>query len=133
MKRQNQAYFYALAVVCIWSTVASAFKITLRFIDFENLVFYSVAVSLLTLFAVVLVQKKLNLLTRHTTRDVAAHGTTTPDGTRCTGRTHDVTRDACGTCTGPDSIHVHRTPSRYASTTRYDTGQNSVPYMHILI
>lgn len=67
MSNQTKAYLYALAVVLIWSTVASAFKITLRFIDFENLVFYSVAVSLLTLFAVVLVQNKLNLLARHTT------------------------------------------------------------------
>ncbi len=69
MKRQNQAYLYALVVVCIWSTVASAFKITLRFVDFENLVFYSVTVSLFTLFAIVLVQNKLSLLARQTKRD----------------------------------------------------------------
>jgi drug/metabolite transporter (DMT)-like permease len=64
MTKQNRAYLYALTVVLIWATVASAFKITLRFIDFENLVFYSVAVSLLTLFTVALIQKKLILLKR---------------------------------------------------------------------
>lgn len=69
MSQQTKAYLYALAVVLIWSTVASAFKITLRFVDYTNLVFYSVAVSLLILFAVVLIQNKLSLLARQATGD----------------------------------------------------------------
>ena len=69
MNQQTKAYLYALAVVLIWSTVASAFKITLRFIDYQNLVFYSVSVSLLTLLVILIVQKKHVLLAHCTLRD----------------------------------------------------------------
>jgi hypothetical protein len=69
MNQQTKAYLYALVVVLIWSTVASAFKITLRFIDYQNLVFYSVSVSLLTLLAILIVQKKQVLLVHCTLRD----------------------------------------------------------------
>ena len=69
MSQQTKAYLYVLAVVLIWSTVASAFKITLRFVDYTNLVFYSVSVSLLTLLVILLAQKKHVLLVRYTVRD----------------------------------------------------------------
>jgi drug/metabolite transporter (DMT)-like permease len=71
MTQQTKAYLFAVAVVLIWSTVASAFKITLRFIDYQNLVFYSVAVSLLTLLVILLVQKKQMLLVRCTAYNYA--------------------------------------------------------------
>ena len=69
MSQQTKAYLYALTVVFIWSTVASAFKITLRFVDYQNLVFYSVIVSLLTLLVILIVQKKHVLLAHCTLRD----------------------------------------------------------------
>ena len=47
--RQREAIFYALAAVGLWSTVASAFKISLRYLSPESLLFYA-ALSSLTLF-----------------------------------------------------------------------------------
>jgi drug/metabolite transporter (DMT)-like permease len=62
MTRQNKAYvFAALAVLC-WSTVASAFKLTLLRVDYLTLLFYSSAVSTVFLLAALLVQGKGHLL-----------------------------------------------------------------------
>ncbi|MBT8762998.1 DMT family transporter [Desulfohalobiaceae bacterium Ax17] len=49
MDRQKKAYFYALLTVFIWSTVASAFKISLRYLDHVQLLFYSTLTSSLAL------------------------------------------------------------------------------------
>lgn len=62
MKNQKLAYIYALLSVMFWSTVASAFKITLRYLDFLHLVFYATIVSIIALFIILCAQKKLNLL-----------------------------------------------------------------------
>ena len=62
MKDQQKAYTYAVIVILIWSTVASAFKITLRYLNYTQLLFYASAVSTLTLFIVLLLQRKLRLL-----------------------------------------------------------------------
>lgn len=62
MKDQPKAYTYAVIVVLIWSTVASAFKITLRYLDYTQLLFYASAISTLTLFIVLLLQNKMRLL-----------------------------------------------------------------------
>lgn len=62
MENQRLAYFYALLSVMFWSTVASAFKITLRYLDFLHLVFYATIVSIIALFIIICAQKKLNLL-----------------------------------------------------------------------
>ena len=47
--QQKKAYGLALLVVLLWSTVSSAFKITLRFLPFEELVFWSVVNGILVL------------------------------------------------------------------------------------
>jgi drug/metabolite transporter (DMT)-like permease len=61
MKTQNKAYvFAALAVLC-WSTVASAFKLTLREVDYLTLLLLSSAVSAVFLFLVLVVRKKVSL------------------------------------------------------------------------
>ena len=44
--RQREAIFYALAAVGLWSTVATAFKITLRSLSPEALLFYASLISL---------------------------------------------------------------------------------------
>ncbi|WP_457571442.1 DMT family transporter [Desulfovulcanus sp.] len=54
MDRQKKAYSYALLTVFIWSTVASAFKISLRYLDHVQLLFYSTLSSILTLGALCL-------------------------------------------------------------------------------
>ena len=67
--RQSKAYLYATGVVLFWSTVASAFKISLRYLEPELLLFYATAVSILTLFMIVLFQRKISLLLKCTTTD----------------------------------------------------------------
>ncbi|MBE0432826.1 EamA family transporter [candidate division WOR-3 bacterium] len=69
MTDQNRAYLYAGIVVLIWSTVASAFKIALRYLDFSQIVFYAVIVSMFTFLLILAHQKKFPLLTRCTARD----------------------------------------------------------------
>ena len=69
MENQKLAYIYALLSVMFWSTVASAFKITLRYLDFLNLVFYASIVSIITLFVILCVQRKLNLFKEYKKSD----------------------------------------------------------------
>jgi len=70
MKTQTKAYLYAAGAVACWSTVASAFKLALRELDYVQLLFISSIVSTCVLFLVVLVQKKWRLLVGQTARDV---------------------------------------------------------------
>jgi len=62
MTRQNKAYVFALLTVLCWSTVASAFKLTLRHVDYITMLLYSSAVSTVFLFATLMVQGKAGLL-----------------------------------------------------------------------
>lgn len=62
MTDQKRAYAYATIVVLVWSTVASAFKISLRFLEPVHLLFYATAASIIALFAIVIFQKKIALL-----------------------------------------------------------------------
>lgn len=69
MKLQQKAYIFAISAILLWSTIGSAFKITLRFIPFIDLLFYAVIVSTICLFATVVLQGKLNLLKGLTVKD----------------------------------------------------------------
>ena len=69
MTKQKEAYLYALATVLLWSTVASAFKISLRYLDVLPLLFYSAIVSTVVLFCCLLFQKKVSLLKTLAKRD----------------------------------------------------------------
>jgi drug/metabolite transporter (DMT)-like permease len=69
MKNQRLAYIYAIIVILFWSTVASAFKITLRYLDFLNLVFFATIVSIIALFLVLCFQRKLNLFKKYKKND----------------------------------------------------------------
>ncbi len=62
MGKQKRAYLYASAAVLLWSTIASAFKISFRYIDILPLLFYASIVSSVFLFLYLLFLKKLNLL-----------------------------------------------------------------------
>ncbi|MGC9469966.1 MAG: DMT family transporter [Bacteroidales bacterium] len=59
MNNQAKAYLYAGIAIFFWSTVASAFKIALRQLDFLELVFYASVVSLLFLGVVLISQGKM--------------------------------------------------------------------------
>ena len=64
-KNQKQAYKFALISVFLWSTVATAFKISLSFISPLELLFYSSLSSLFILGIVLLYQKKLSSVVTH--------------------------------------------------------------------
>ncbi len=61
-KNQSKAYLFALSAVLLWSTVASAFKLSLRYMNATQLLFYASFFSLLLLFIVIIWQKKFSLL-----------------------------------------------------------------------
>jgi len=69
MKKQSRAYLFAIIAVLFWSTVASAFKISLRYLDFLQLQFYATLVSVVILFVIVSFQNKLSLLKEFTFKD----------------------------------------------------------------
>jgi drug/metabolite transporter (DMT)-like permease len=69
MERQKQAYIYALIAVFFWATMASAFKISLRYVDTLQLLFYASIVSVLILFFILLAQNKLYLLKTYSKKD----------------------------------------------------------------
>jgi len=58
-KKQKQAYVYALTAIFLWSTVASAFKITLRHITFLQMLFWSSFVAAVTLGIIAVSRNKL--------------------------------------------------------------------------
>ncbi|MFH0777738.1 MAG: DMT family transporter [Candidatus Eisenbacteria bacterium] len=62
MKGQNKAYLFAILAVACWSTVASAFKLTLREVDYLTLLLYSSLTSTVFLFVVLAAQRKLSLV-----------------------------------------------------------------------
>lgn len=66
MTRQGLAYTYAGAAVLLWSTVASAFKLSLQYLDPLQLLLFSNAVSVLVLFAVLAIQGRLDRLREQT-------------------------------------------------------------------
>ncbi len=69
MEQQKQAYLYAITAVLLWSTVASAFKVSLRYLDYLQLLFYSSFVSLVIFFILLLIQNKLQLLSQYSSRE----------------------------------------------------------------
>lgn len=61
-EQQAKAYLYALAAVLLWSTVASAFKLSLRHLQVLPLLFYASIVSTGILFVHLLLSRRLPLL-----------------------------------------------------------------------
>jgi drug/metabolite transporter (DMT)-like permease len=63
MDNQKKAYLYAMMTVLLWATVASAFKITLRFMTFFQMLLWASFVSMAALLVIILLQGKWRLLT----------------------------------------------------------------------
>lgn len=59
MKKQTKAYIYALITVGLWSTIASASKLTLSRLAPAELLLYASTVSTVVLFVILTAQKKL--------------------------------------------------------------------------
>lgn len=64
----KKAYIYVSMVVLLWATVPSAFKISLRHLDFLQLVLYSSFVSLIVFLVTLTIQQKLHLVTTCSSR-----------------------------------------------------------------
>ena len=71
MEQQTRAYLFAGATIAFWATVASAFKLTLGYISFEELLFYSTLFSLLILGVIVAASGRLNEIRRWPAADFA--------------------------------------------------------------
>ncbi|MGM0423563.1 MAG: DMT family transporter [Thermodesulfobacteriota bacterium] len=70
MQNQTQATLLALCTVLIWSTVASAFKLTLRQANVTQLLFFSALTSVLVLGLILVLQGQGKALKHCTARDV---------------------------------------------------------------
>ena len=62
MTNQGRAYFYAGIAIFFWSTVASAFKVALRHLDFYQLLFIASWTSFLILMITAAFQKKSKVI-----------------------------------------------------------------------
>ena len=68
MRNQTKAYAYALTTVLLWSTVASAFKLSLRHMDHFQLLVYASGVSILVLSVILVVQGRWRLVLSYSGR-----------------------------------------------------------------
>ena len=62
MKNQTKAFLFALITVCLWSTIATASKLTLRHLFPAEVLMYAAGVSTVVLFLIVIAQRKFNKL-----------------------------------------------------------------------
>lgn len=69
MKDQNKAYFFAILTVISWSTIASCFKLTLRYLSNVEVVLYATFFSLLALAIVLAARGQLILTLRSPIKD----------------------------------------------------------------
>jgi drug/metabolite transporter (DMT)-like permease len=70
MKPQKRAYLFAFAAIACWSTVGSAFKLSLRYAAPQELLLYSSFVACVALSLIMLIQGKFTLLRRLTMKEV---------------------------------------------------------------
>ncbi len=81
LSRQAQAYLLGGATVLLWSTVASAFKLSLRFVDPLQLLLYANATSVVVLSAILSVRRRWHVLRLYARTDwlrLAALGVLNP-------------------------------------------------------
>jgi drug/metabolite transporter (DMT)-like permease len=71
MTNQAKAYLFGLSTVLLWSTVASAFKLSLRHMEPVQLLFYANITSILVLFAVLVIQGQFSNLLKTSRRALA--------------------------------------------------------------
>ena len=71
MERQTKAYLYAGATVLLWSTVASAFKITLGHLSFIEMLLGASIVSMTVLFLILLARGKLSVIATYSGAEIA--------------------------------------------------------------
>lgn len=69
MKNQKKAYLFAMLAVLLWSTVSTAFKISLEQLDFMQLLFIGTLVSIVITFTAIVFSGKLKLLKQNSSKD----------------------------------------------------------------
>jgi drug/metabolite transporter (DMT)-like permease len=65
MHQQTRSYLFAGGAVLLWSTMASAFKLSLRHLEPLQLVFFASVISAVVLFIILAVQNKIQLLLQY--------------------------------------------------------------------
>lgn len=70
MKQQRKAVLFALLAVAFWSTMSSAFKITLRYIAYDQLLFWAALFAVAILAAIVFIRTDYRLLFNQTKSDI---------------------------------------------------------------
>jgi drug/metabolite transporter (DMT)-like permease len=68
MNSTDKSYLFACLAVLCWSTVATAFKISLRNLDFIQLIYVASIVTVVILFVFLLINGKINNIFRQTVR-----------------------------------------------------------------
>ncbi len=67
---RSNAYFYGLIAIALWSTVSSAFKLSLRYQSPSVMLLFSSLTSTLLLLGILAFQKKLHLVFKQTGKDI---------------------------------------------------------------
>jgi drug/metabolite transporter (DMT)-like permease len=70
MKQQGKAYLYAGTAVLMWSTVGSAFKLTLRYISPVQMLLISSFISILVMLSIAIIQGKWKLILASRSKDL---------------------------------------------------------------
>ena len=70
LNNQNKAYLFAGIAIFFWSTVASAFKLSLEHLEPIQLVLYSTLFSIFVLFIIVIYQGKVKLIKTFSNSDL---------------------------------------------------------------
>lgn len=70
VKNQPLAYLLALVAILFWSTIGSAFKLTLEYISFVEVLLYSSLVAVAALTVILFIQGKVGLLLGSSGKDI---------------------------------------------------------------
>lgn len=70
MQNQRKAYIFAVLSVLCWSTVATAFKIALRELNYNELLFYASLISVVVLLIAILLEGNFNLLLKQSRKEI---------------------------------------------------------------
>jgi drug/metabolite transporter (DMT)-like permease len=70
MHNQKKAYFLALVAILFWSTMSSAFKISLRYIKFDLLLFWAAIFGIIALTLILLSNKSVRIKTQFSKRNI---------------------------------------------------------------
>jgi len=70
LKNQKKAYLFALTAVAFWSTMGTAFKLTLNYVGYLQLLLYAALISVCLLFVILLIQHKFYILRQISRKDI---------------------------------------------------------------